>query len=280
MKVKGVVIGFCAADLILLVVCAFLYLRLDRTAPVISFGENDTVYTEGMDTDLLLSGVRAVDSRDGDVSDTLLIEKISDTAKGDVIVTYAALDRSNNVAKASRIFPCEADRKPEDVQEPETDKTAPETETETDPEESMSGDDGQEADGEQGNQDRQGQEDGNAAGQEADQQQENDRQQENDGQQEAGADRNPEEVPRENAAPVLRLSRETLTVSAGAESVNWNDCIRSITDDKDSREALFSNLVMEGNVDLNTPGEYPVRIYTKDSEGLESERKTVVVRVE
>ena len=36
---------------------------------------------------------------------------------------------------------------------------------------------------------------------------------------------------------------------------------------------------MEGHVDLNTPGTYPVVLYTRDSEGAVSERRSVAVVV-
>ena len=52
-----------------------------------------------------MSGVKAIDEVDGDVSDTLVIEnhsKISDDNK--INVTYAAYDKSNNVAKVTRII--------------------------------------------------------------------------------------------------------------------------------------------------------------------------------
>lgn len=104
MNSKGIITGICVADLILLAASAALYMRQDRTVPVISFSPNDIVYEQGMDESLLMEGVSAVDDRDGDVSGTLLIEKIANTTKGDVIVTYAAMDSANNVGKASRVF--------------------------------------------------------------------------------------------------------------------------------------------------------------------------------
>ena len=92
-------------DIVLLTVCMFLYLGKDRTAPVISFGENAVSYEEGMDERLLLQGVVAMDEKDGDVSDSLLVEKIAGTNGKEVIVTYVARDSVNNVGKASRAFP-------------------------------------------------------------------------------------------------------------------------------------------------------------------------------
>lgn len=104
MKAKGITIAICVADAVLLGLSIFLSVKQDRTAPVISFVKSDLVYSEDMDESLLLEDVTASDDRDGDVSDSLLVEKIAVTAKGDVIVTYAAMDSSNNVSKASRVY--------------------------------------------------------------------------------------------------------------------------------------------------------------------------------
>lgn len=106
MSMKIAVIGFSIADAVLIAASAFLYIKLDRTAPTISFADDDNklVYTESMKEDELLEGVSAADDVDGDVTDSVLIEKISETADGNVIVTYVALDSSNNVAKRSRVY--------------------------------------------------------------------------------------------------------------------------------------------------------------------------------
>lgn len=97
MSTKGLTIGFFIADAALIAVCAFFYLQMDRTAPVITLP----------DTDQLLEGVTAYDSHDGDVTASLLIEKVTETGNGEVIVTYAAMDSSNNVAELSRILKAE-----------------------------------------------------------------------------------------------------------------------------------------------------------------------------
>ena len=102
---KKLVFIIAGIDIVLLAVCMFLYLGKDRTAPVISFGENAVSYEEGMDESLLLQGVVAMDEKDGDVSDSLLVEKIAGTNGKEVIVTYVARDSANNVGKASRAFP-------------------------------------------------------------------------------------------------------------------------------------------------------------------------------
>ena len=107
MSTKGLTIGFFIADAVLIAVCAFFYLQMDRTAPVITLPDTEQTYTTGTNTDHLLEGVTAYDSHDGDVTDSLLIEKVTETEKGEVIVTYAAVDSSNNVAELSRILKVE-----------------------------------------------------------------------------------------------------------------------------------------------------------------------------
>lgn len=107
MSTKGLTIGFFIADAALIGLCAFFYLQMDRTAPVITLPDTELTYTTGTDTDQLLEGVTAYDSHDGDVTASLLIEKVTETGNGEVIVTYAAVDSSNNVTELSRILKAE-----------------------------------------------------------------------------------------------------------------------------------------------------------------------------
>ena len=104
MSTKGLTIGFFIADAALIALCTFFYLQMDRTAPVITLPDTKQTYTIGTDTDQLLEGVTAYDSHDGDVTASLLIEKVTETGNSEVIVTYAAMDSSNNVAELSRIL--------------------------------------------------------------------------------------------------------------------------------------------------------------------------------
>ena len=64
MSTKGLTIGFFIADAALIAVCAFFYLQMDRTAPVITLPDTEQTYTIGTDTDQLLEGVTAYDSHD------------------------------------------------------------------------------------------------------------------------------------------------------------------------------------------------------------------------
>ena len=63
MDIKKLVFIIGGIDIVLLAVCLFLYLGKDRTAPVSSFGENLASYEEGMDEELLLQGVTAMDDK-------------------------------------------------------------------------------------------------------------------------------------------------------------------------------------------------------------------------
>ena len=57
------------------------------------------------DREELLQGVSANDDRDGDVTDSLIVESVGGiTGDGQAVVHYAAFDRSGNVAKLSRII--------------------------------------------------------------------------------------------------------------------------------------------------------------------------------
>jgi hypothetical protein len=81
----------------------------DRMGPVIEVISSEVAYREGIEQQELLKMVTARDDRDGDVTDTVLIEDIlpmldNITAK----VTYVAKDKSNNISKKEILIPYEA----------------------------------------------------------------------------------------------------------------------------------------------------------------------------
>lgn len=81
----------------------FVYLGRDRKGPVIQVPAEQISYREGAAEEELLKGVTAMDDRDGDVSDSLMVEKILPSDDGSTAqVIYAAMDKSNNVTKAYR----------------------------------------------------------------------------------------------------------------------------------------------------------------------------------
>lgn len=104
----------------------------DSTPPVIQIpDEAQLIYQKGEDTAVLLEGVKAIDEKDGDVSDTLMIESIlpmQDESKATVL--YYAKDKSNNVAQASRIVEYRSEGGIAWMSEPETTVAEPDSESE------------------------------------------------------------------------------------------------------------------------------------------------------
>lgn len=102
---RFLVIGLILLNIVLIGICGFFYIQKDRVEPKLSFSANDIVYTQDMDTELLLQGVSAIDNVDGDISDRIVVEKILENQKTDTaVVYYAVCDYSGNVNKASREF--------------------------------------------------------------------------------------------------------------------------------------------------------------------------------
>ncbi|MGN1266352.1 MAG: hypothetical protein ACI4UH_00290 [Dorea sp.] len=80
-----------------------LYSRFDRSTPEITFDTDVLEVSVDVTEEELLEGVKAIDKKDGDVTDTVIIESISKML-GDHqrVITYAAFDQDNHVGKAQR----------------------------------------------------------------------------------------------------------------------------------------------------------------------------------
>lgn len=99
--------------IIVLAVCLVLFvafwmfnrLRLDTTPPKITIAESEQIPEISVrdPQSVLLQGVTARDDRDGDVTASVIVERLANINDShEVTVTYAAFDSSGNVAKASR----------------------------------------------------------------------------------------------------------------------------------------------------------------------------------
>jgi len=79
----------------------------DRTVPIITsipIG-HDITYSSGEDKEKLIQYAKAVDDKDGDVSDSIKIENVYPTSDLlSVKIIYVARDKSNNIAKLSQVF--------------------------------------------------------------------------------------------------------------------------------------------------------------------------------
>ena len=103
MKEKSLGIIVAILNIILLAVCVVLFLGKDNNAPVITLGECNYVYEEDLPEIILLQGITAYDEEDGDVTASVVVEKVvTDRAKGYAVITYGACDASGNVAKVTR----------------------------------------------------------------------------------------------------------------------------------------------------------------------------------
>jgi hypothetical protein len=97
--------------LIALAVCAFVGFRFwegishDAKAPEIRMGDEILELSVTDPQERFLEGISAVDNRDGDVTGSVVVEKIklTDAAEGLAEVSLAAFDKSGNVAKFSRM---------------------------------------------------------------------------------------------------------------------------------------------------------------------------------
>ncbi len=98
------IIAGILGSIVLLAAIIVVYYTRDKDGPMISVGSTNVTYTEGQDKNVLLEGVSAYDKKDGDVTDSLIVESVivvSDGKKAKIV--YAAKDSSNNITKSSKI---------------------------------------------------------------------------------------------------------------------------------------------------------------------------------
>ena len=222
----------------------------DRTGPVVTV-KSDLTYHNGITEEELLDGVTARDNKDGDVSDSLRVTAIYPGENdGQAVVVYMAKDSQNNVTKYIRILDVEAGAAVDSIGKVPTDTS---TDTETEPESTEPETEAAE------------QPDTEAA----------------------AAD--PETAARESAeadiaalapaAPVLRLKQYTVTIPVGS-TFNQLSYIENVTDDKDTREMLYRQIMIEGSVNPAAAGTYELIYWAKDTDGNSSNRAKLTVTVQ
>lgn len=120
----GILIGLLAAAAV--AGSVFFAVIKDDKGPEITFGTDVPVYQGNSGDTSLLSNVKAQDSRDGDVSDSLYVDSVSVSEDGTkAMVTYVAVDRSNNVTRATQVLSCNgAAAQPDDQQQENADQNA------------------------------------------------------------------------------------------------------------------------------------------------------------
>ena len=105
-NILGVFFTILSGVLIALIVIA--YGRSDRIAPEFRFSALDMVYDSETKDDELKVGVNAYDTRDGDLTSRIVVEKVVLNREAETaVVYYAVADHSGNVTKQSRVFPAD-----------------------------------------------------------------------------------------------------------------------------------------------------------------------------
>lgn len=292
-------VAFTVLNIILIVTCVVLLLGRDRKAPVISFSENDLIYYSGIDNEKLLQGVAAMDAKNGDVSDRIVVEKIVQNKNEDrAVVYYAVTDLDGNVAKASRVFGAVNESTgnamkdigmagfDDDMDEAisnETEGMTPEIGGNEEMQENvgdMQGEEGEDTQAESSpsmSPSPSASPTPDAEERRRKEQEEADRQAEEEQRQQEEARRKAEEEAAKAGNPRIILKNTTVNTTAG-QLPAWIDVIGSFQDDKDGYESLFKNL-KASKYDVNAKGDHAVTLTTTDSDGNVSDPVSVTVHV-
>lgn len=290
---------FTVLNIILIVTCVVLLLGRDRKAPVISFSENDLIYYSGIDNEKLLQGVAAMDAKNGDVSDRIVVEKIVQNKNEDrAVVYYAVTDLDGNVAKASRVFGAVNestgnamkdigmagfDGDMDEAISNETEGMTPEIGGNEEMQENvgdMQGEEGEDTQAESSpsmSPSPSASPTPDAEERRRKEQEEADRQAEEEQRQQEEARRKAEEEAAKAGNPKIILKNTTVNTTAG-QLPAWIDVIGSFQDDKDGYESLFKNL-KSSKYDVNAKGDHAVTLTTTDSDGNVSDPVSVTVHV-
>ena len=98
------------ASVLICIVCVLMYWgynyydakSTDTNGPVIEMESEEISVSIEDGREALLQGITATDEKDGDVTDSVVIESVSRFINDRKVVTYAAFDRDRNVGKATR----------------------------------------------------------------------------------------------------------------------------------------------------------------------------------
>ena len=239
MKTK-IVIYLAMVTIALTVISVFAYMQQDHTAPTIDVPEGDITYIEGQGEDVLLSGVKASDDKDGDLSKYIRIYDVAVLENGkQALVTYAVYDKSNNLGKASRMVSYEA-VKTEEKKSEEEDKEEEKTEEAKEEKTEATTEEVTEAKVPDGYED-------------------------------------PEMV--STGAPVLKLTTHEVHIEVGGDFYTM-DYVEDAVDDKDTKDYLYDNMFLDSVYDKSKAGTYELIYFCVDSDGNRSNSAKLKLYVE
>lgn len=230
---------------LLLAASAVISLLQDRTAPVFLYSEDKIVYREGEDESILLTGLRAMDEHDGDVSARIIVDNIIPPADRDQAkIFYAVSDLSGNVTETGRIVDYRASE-PTGFPDRQEDKThSAESEIlSTEESADTSADETREAE------------------------------------ESTTEEESTTAEPGREGFPVLTLTTHEVTLKVG-ETFSYYNYLKSAVDDKDTRSELYRRINIQGTYDTSKAGEYELTFFVVDSDGNRSNREKLILIVE
>lgn len=241
--------GLCIAAAAGLAAAAAAVACRDREGPEIAVQNEQITYSAAMTSEELTQYASAVDQRDGDVSGSLMVEKIRVSGDGKTAqIVYAASDTSGNVTKLVCEVPCaQSDAGAQQASEPAEQYSGEAAEAQAPektgtPEEASA-----------------------AAGQEA-------------AEGTDGTDSAYPETQTNPEAPKLTLAAHTAEVPQGAgfEALSY---VQEITDDRDGQELLYGQIQISGEVNTAEAGSYELVYWVTDSDGNRSNEERLIVTV-
>jgi hypothetical protein len=102
---QRILIGILGSlSVILITILIIGTLALDKEGPRIEYSERQLIYSDEIDMSDFITDVIATDAKEGDVSSTLIIERVIKMKSVNVaVIIYAAKDSSNNITQKERI---------------------------------------------------------------------------------------------------------------------------------------------------------------------------------
>ncbi len=284
-KMAGFIVLAAAAVLFLIVV---LLVRRDSEGPQIMIPSGMS-YTDGQDLSILLDGVTAMDAKDGDVSDTLVVESLIVLDGGDrAKVTYIAKDKSNNVTAANNIVSYSGDgssiystfsNADSNQQMTASESTGEDMTTDAWNDKNVKHESNTE---EMTSEENHVQTEDTTAKEnltKKDDDKENITEEATAYETASQEDTTEEPITEEvDENPVIKLSANETTINRG-ELFKVFNFVEDITDDKDERDYLFQRISVSGQYDIYTPGDYELYIFCIDSDNNRSNQEKFILHV-
>ena len=243
----GILLCLCLGGL-----AVYQKLTGDRQPPVISVSKELT-YQSGMDEEELLEGVSATDPEEGDVTGSLVVEKVTvNEEKREAVISYAARDSANNIGKLSCSVACDISSSGISGSDDE------ETEAEKKEEAGLSAGLGSLPEKSAGT--KKEEKETPAAEKET----------------ETEIESESEEL--EPGCPVVKLTELSAVIKVG-DTFNPLIYVASVEDDSDNIYDLWQDIQIEGTYDVEKAGRYELTFYVVYSAGNMSNRAKFVLTV-